>query len=154
MEVNGWDVPTETTNVPMVTLTGLREQTNYMARVCGMCEWDTEYGAWSGWPDVYTGAHHDGPPQSIGNPDRFTQTMPNPARGKGDGAVGLQAEPRGGVRPEGQRGAGAGGGYTPRSSTTPLKRGQGRLARQRSEDTPPPASEEHSLDVCSPSQED
>ncbi len=83
MEVNGWDVWTETTNVPMVTLTGLRERTNYMARVRGMCEWDTDYGEWSGWLDVYTGAHHDDPdPVGIGNLGRFTQMMPNPASGK------------------------------------------------------------------------
>ena len=81
-EVNGWDVLTDTTGVPMVTLTGLRERTNYMVRVRGMCEWDTEYGAWSEWVDVYTGAHHEDPPQqSIDNLDRFTQMMPNPARG-------------------------------------------------------------------------
>ena len=83
MEMNGWDVWTETTNVPMVTLTGLRERTNYAARVRGMCEWDTEYGEWSGWLDVYTGAHHDDPdPVGIGNLGRFTQMMPNPARGQ------------------------------------------------------------------------
>ena len=66
----------------MVTLTGLRERTNYVARVRGLCEWDTEYGTWSEWLDVYTGAHHDGPPQTIGNLGRFTQMMPNPVRGK------------------------------------------------------------------------
>ena len=82
MEVNGWDVLTERTAVPMVTLTGLRERTNYMVRVRGMCEWDTEYGPWSEWADVYTGAHHDDPPESISNLGRFTQMMPNPASGQ------------------------------------------------------------------------
>ncbi|MBQ6070114.1 MAG: T9SS type A sorting domain-containing protein [Bacteroidales bacterium] len=81
MEVNGWDVWTTTTTVPMVTLTGLRERTNYMVRVRGKCAWDTEYGEWSGWLDVYTGAHRDDPPQSVSNLERFTQMMPNPARG-------------------------------------------------------------------------
>ena len=81
MEVNGWDVWTATTTVPMVTLTGLRERTNYMVRVRGKCAWDTEYGEWSGWLDVYTGAHRDDPPQSVSNLERFTQMMPNPARG-------------------------------------------------------------------------
>ncbi len=82
VEVNGWDVLTERTTVPMVTLTGLRERTNYMVRVRGMCEWDTEYGPWSEWADVYTGAHHDDPPESISNLGRFTQMMPNPASGQ------------------------------------------------------------------------
>ena len=83
MEVNGWEAWRETTRVPMVTLTGLHERTNYIVRVRGMCEWDTEYGPWSEWVDVYTGAHHDDPPdpQSISNLERFTQMMPNPARG-------------------------------------------------------------------------
>ena len=81
-EMNTPTVLRVTTRVPMVTLTGLRERTNYMARVRGMCEWDTEYGEWSGWLDVYTGVHHDDPPQSVGNLERFTQMMPNPARGE------------------------------------------------------------------------
>ena len=89
-EVNGWDAWTVTTTVPMVTLTGLREQTNYLVRVRGMCEWDTEYGPWSELVDVYTGAHHDDPPDppdppdplSVSNLDRFTQMMPNPASGQ------------------------------------------------------------------------
>ena len=83
MEVNGWEAWRETTRVPMVTLTGLHERTNYIVRVRGMCEWDTEYGPWSDWVDVFTGAHHDDPPdpQSISNLERFTQMMPNPARG-------------------------------------------------------------------------
>ena len=71
-----------TTTVPMATLTGLRERTNYMARVRGMCEWDTEYGEWSGWVELWTGAHHDNPQQSISNLSRFTQMMPNPAKGE------------------------------------------------------------------------
>ena len=83
MEVNGWEAWRETTRAPMVTLRGLRERTNYIVRVRGMCEWDTEYGPWSEWVDVFTGAHHDDPPdpQSISNLERFTQMMPNPARG-------------------------------------------------------------------------
>ena len=47
----------------------------------GMCEWDTEYGPWSDILDVWTGVHHD-TPVSISNLDRFTQMMPNPARGQ------------------------------------------------------------------------
>ena len=81
MEVNGTTVQTVSTAVPMVTLRGLRERTNYMVRVRGMCEWDTEYGEWSGWLDVFTGAHHEGP-VSISNLERFTQLVPNPARGE------------------------------------------------------------------------
>ena len=46
-EVNSPTANTVTTTAPMVTLTGLRERTNYMVRVRGMCEWDTEYGPWS-----------------------------------------------------------------------------------------------------------
>ena len=52
-----------------------------MARVRGMCEWDTEYGDWSDIVDIWTGEHHDDP-VSISNLDRFTQMMPNPARGQ------------------------------------------------------------------------
>ena len=81
MEVNGTTLLSVTTAVPMVTLTGLRARTNYYVRVRGMCEWDTEYGPWSDVLDVYTGAHHDGPPQSTSNLDRFTRMMPNPAGG-------------------------------------------------------------------------
>ena len=80
-EVNSPTAQTVTTTAPMVTLTGLRERTNYMVRVRGMCEWDTEYGPWSDILDVWTGAHHD-TPVSISNLDRFTQMMPNPARGQ------------------------------------------------------------------------
>ena len=80
-EVNSPTANTVTTTAPMVTLTGLRERTNYMVRVRGMCEWDTEYGPWSDILDVWTGAHHD-TPVSISNLDRFTQMMPNPARGQ------------------------------------------------------------------------
>ena len=79
-EMNTPTVLRVTTTVPMVTLTGLRERTNYYVRVRGMCEWDTEYGEWSGWLDVFTRVHHDDPPQSISNLERFTQMMPNPAR--------------------------------------------------------------------------
>ena len=81
MEVNGWDLWTTTTTVPMVTLTGLRERTNYMVRVRGKCSWDTEFGEWSEWLDLFTGAHRNDPPQSVSNLERFTQMMPNPARG-------------------------------------------------------------------------
>ena len=83
-EVNSPTANTVTTTAPMVTLTGLRERTNYMVRVRGMCEWDTEYGLWSDILDVWTGVHHDDPPDplSISNLDRFTQMMPNPARGQ------------------------------------------------------------------------
>ena len=83
-EMNGTTSNTVTTNVPMVTLTGLRERTNYLARVRGKCEGDTEYGEWSDWLDVYTTEHHDDgdEPLSTGNLDRFTQMMPNPARGQ------------------------------------------------------------------------
>ena len=81
MEVNGTTVQAVSTAVPMVTLRGLRERTNYMVRVRGMCEWDTEYGEWSGWLDVFTGARHDDP-VSISNLERFTQLVPNPARGE------------------------------------------------------------------------
>ena len=80
-EVNSPTANTVTTTAPMVTLTGLRERTNYMVRVRGMCEWDTEYGPWSDILDVWTGVHHD-TPVSISNLDRFTQMMPNPARGQ------------------------------------------------------------------------
>ena len=80
-EVNSPTSYTVTTTAPMVTLTGLRERTNYMVRVRGMCEWDTEYGPWSDIVDVWTGVHHD-TPVSISNLDRFTQMMPNPARGQ------------------------------------------------------------------------
>ena len=38
MEVNGTTVQAVSTAVPMVTLRGLRERTNYMVRVRGMCE--------------------------------------------------------------------------------------------------------------------
>jgi len=38
MEENGTTVQTVSTAVPMVTLRGLRERTNYMVRVRGMCE--------------------------------------------------------------------------------------------------------------------
>ena len=83
-EVNSPTAQTVTTTAPMVTLTGLRERTNYLVRVRGMCEWDTEYGPWSDIVDVWTGVHHDDPPDplSISNLDRFTQMMPNPARGQ------------------------------------------------------------------------
>ena len=81
-EVNGWNAWTVTTTVPMVTLTGLQERTNYMVRVRGKCEEDGEFGEWSGWLDVYTEAHHDDPPVGISNLERFTQMMPNPARGQ------------------------------------------------------------------------
>ena len=81
MEVNGWDVWTVTTRVPMVTLTGLRERTNYLVRVRGRCEWDTEFGHWTEWADVFTGVHHDDP-VGISNLGRFTQMMPNPASGQ------------------------------------------------------------------------
>ena len=80
-EVNSPTAQTVTTTAPMVTLTGLRARTNYMVRVRGMCEWDTEYGPWGDIVDVFTGAHHD-TPVSIGNLDRFTQMMPNPASGQ------------------------------------------------------------------------
>ena len=83
-EMNGTTSSTVTTRVPMVTLTGLRARTNYVVHVRGMCEWDTEYGPWSDWLDVYTTEHHDDgdEPLSTGNLDRFTQMMPNPARGQ------------------------------------------------------------------------
>ena len=81
MEVNGWDLWTTTTTVPMVTLTGLRERTNYNVRVRGKCSWDTEFGEWSEWLDLFTGAHRNDPPQSVSNLERFTQMMPNPSRG-------------------------------------------------------------------------
>ena len=81
-EVNGWDAWTVTTTVPMVTLTGLHERTNYIVRVRGRCEWDTEFGPWSDWADVFTGAHHDDPPESVSALERFTQMMPNPASGQ------------------------------------------------------------------------
>ena len=79
-EMNTPTVLRVTTTVPMVTLTGLRERTNYMARVRGRCEWDTEYGEWSGYVDLWTGVHHDDPVSTEGNLGRFTQMMPNPAR--------------------------------------------------------------------------
>ena len=81
-EMNTPTVIRVTTTVPMVTLTGLRERTNYMARVRGRCEWDTdtEYGEWSGYVDLWTGVHHDDPVSTEGNLGRFTQIMPNPAR--------------------------------------------------------------------------
>lgn len=79
-EMNTPTVLSVTTTVPMVTLTGLRERTNYMARVRGRCEWDTEFGEWSGYVDLWTGVHHDGPVSIEGNLGRFTQMMPNPAR--------------------------------------------------------------------------
>ena len=78
-EMNGSVAWTVTTTVPMVTLTGLHERTNYVVRVRGKCEWDTEFGPWSDWTDVFTGAHHDDPPESISNLERFTRMMPNPA---------------------------------------------------------------------------
>ena len=83
-EVNGWDAWTVTTTVPMVTLTGLHERTNYMVRVRGKCEEGGEFGAWSDWADVYTDVHHEDPPDplSVSNLDRFTQMMPNPASGQ------------------------------------------------------------------------
>ena len=80
--MNGWDAWTVTTTVPMVTLTGLHERTNYIVRVRGRCEWDTEFGPWSDWADVFTGAHHDDPPESVSALERFTQMMPNPASGQ------------------------------------------------------------------------
>ena len=80
-EVNNPTSQTVTTNVPMVTLTGLRERTNYRVRVRAMCEWDTAYGLWSVNVGLRTGEHHDDP-VSVSNLDRFTQMMPNPARGK------------------------------------------------------------------------
>ena len=80
-EMNGTTSSTVTTRVPMVTLTGLRARTNYVVHVRGMCEWDTEYGPWSEWLDVYTAEHHD-EPLSTGNLGRFTQMMPNPASGQ------------------------------------------------------------------------
>ncbi len=79
-EMNTPTVIRVTTTVPMVTLTGLRERTNYMARVRGRCEWDTEFGEWSGYVDLWTGVHHDDPVSIEGNLGRFTQIMPNPAR--------------------------------------------------------------------------
>ena len=78
-EMNGSEAWTVTTTVPMVTLTGLHERTNYVVRVRGKCEWDTQFGPWSDWTDVFTGAHHDDPPESISNLERFTRMMPNPA---------------------------------------------------------------------------
>ena len=80
-EVNSPTSQTVTTNVPMVTLTGLRERTNYLARVRGMCEGDAEYGEWSDMVDLWTSEHQDDP-VSVSNLDRFTQMMPNPARGQ------------------------------------------------------------------------
>lgn len=79
-EMNTPTVLRVTTTVPMVTLTGLRERTNYMARVRGRCEWDTEFGEWSGYVDLWTGVHHDDPVSTEGNLGRFTQMMPNPTR--------------------------------------------------------------------------
>ncbi|MBQ6070112.1 MAG: T9SS type A sorting domain-containing protein, partial [Bacteroidales bacterium] len=57
------------------------ERTNYNVRVRGKCSWDTEFGEWSEWLDLFTGAHRNDPPQSVSNLERFTQMMPNPARG-------------------------------------------------------------------------
>ena len=81
-EVNGSEAWTVPTTVPMVTLTGLHELTNYVVRVRGKCEWDTEFGPWSNWKDAFTGAHHDDPPESVSDLERFTQMMPNPASGQ------------------------------------------------------------------------
>ena len=72
---------TVTVTVPMATLTELRPNTKYLAHVRGRCDAGVEYGEWSEIIEVRTEQYHP-QEEKIDNLDRFTQMMPNPARGE------------------------------------------------------------------------
>ena len=72
---------TVTVTAPMATLTGLRPNTKYLAHVRGRCDAGVEYGEWSEIIEVRTEQYHP-QEEKIDDLDRFTQMMPNPARGE------------------------------------------------------------------------
>ena len=72
------DYITETTNVPTLTLTGLRPGLQYRAYVRGWCDCDSSYTEWSN-RVMFSVEHTEGVPHP-GMVGRYTHLLPNPAR--------------------------------------------------------------------------